>query len=110
MEKEFLVNVLGSDSWTLSHIMPGVMRHDNATEENRENATQIEQLQDTPNKSAWSLLIKQTWDVTAGGEREDLRSVQLQETYFSQHIWKVCHEHHKSNLTVSRVPVYRKLS
>ena len=69
MEKEFLVNVLGSDSWTLSHIMPGVMRHDNTTEENRENATQIEQLQDTPNKSAWSLLVKQTWDVTSGVER-----------------------------------------
>lgn len=60
-ENDFLGNVLGSDSWTLSHIMPGVMRHDNPTEENRENATQIEQLQNTSNKPSWLLLLHTTF-------------------------------------------------
>lgn len=39
-------NILGSDSWTFSHVMPGVVWHDNPAEEHSEYATQIEQLDD----------------------------------------------------------------
>jgi hypothetical protein len=34
-----LEDVLGSDSWALSHIMPCIMRHYNPTKEYSENAT-----------------------------------------------------------------------
>jgi len=36
-----LEDVLSSDSWALSHIMPSIMRHYNPTKEYSKNATQI---------------------------------------------------------------------
>lgn len=39
------INILGGHSWTFSHIMPSVMRHDNPTKEHGKNTTKITQLQ-----------------------------------------------------------------
>lgn len=84
------------------------MGHHNPTEKYSENATQIEQLQETLklNKCDSYMTNKLTIKYKGSIRREQKKGLQesSDKTYFSQHIWKVRHKNHKSNLTICRVP------
>lgn len=75
------------------------MWHHNPTEKYSKNTTQIEQLHDKLKLQDQKLHNHQT-EINHFSERVFLKDI----SYFSQHIWKVCHEHHKSKLTICRVP------
>ena len=49
MQKIEYLYVLGGDTWALWDIVPCVVRHDNATEEDSENPTQITELRTMEN-------------------------------------------------------------
>lgn len=99
------LNILGCHSWAFGNIMPGVVRHNNPTKEYSENCTQIEKLQD----NSAHIVVRLSFMLNIKWKGSPNRcTTSSEKPYFGQHIWEVSHEYHKSNLTISRVPVLQE--